>query len=234
MKTLVTRSATLTACAALIIAGPAVQASANDNDHSITPNPTTTSSNLPGPSSHNGDTKIIVKGNNNNTAGNDLIIGNNNTSGTGHRIGQPQGQISQATVNVYNCSGSPLTLAPSDLAPNPTTNGEWLSPPATPPRRIPSHPATLDGNQCLAEGVSANWTSATTGSLLTSTAEYHVALSSGVEIIDFNAQAGASVSGSVNATCPNSGGITCDWLLSASGGNGNVFGVVNFIVVPAA
>ncbi|QWA25956.1 hypothetical protein KJK32_45045 [Streptomyces sp. JCM17656] len=107
------RSATLAACTAFLIAGTGTQASAVGTDE-------------PGPSpSH-----IIVKGDDNNVAGNDLVVGNNHTSGTGHSIGQPQDGLSQATVNVYNCSGSTLNL--TDLANNPRTNGEWLSPAATP------------------------------------------------------------------------------------------------------
>ncbi|MEU9057287.1 hypothetical protein AB0D37_44390 [Streptomyces sp. NPDC048384] len=77
MKTLTQRSAILAACTALLLAGTAVQASANDTDHSTTPGSVT----------NNGDSNIIVIGNNNNAAGNDLIVGNNNTSGTGHTIG---------------------------------------------------------------------------------------------------------------------------------------------------
>ncbi|MEU9056702.1 hypothetical protein AB0D37_41040 [Streptomyces sp. NPDC048384] len=76
MKTLIARSAALAACATLLLAGTAVQASANDGDHS-TPSSVT----------NNADDKIIVIGNNNNAAGNDLIVGDNNVSGTGHTVG---------------------------------------------------------------------------------------------------------------------------------------------------
>ncbi|WP_346186920.1 hypothetical protein, partial [Streptomyces osmaniensis] len=71
-------------------------------------------------------------GDDNNVAGNDLVVGNNHTSGTGHSIGQPQDGLSQATVNVYNCTGKQFTL--TNIGENPSTNGEWLSPAATPPQ----------------------------------------------------------------------------------------------------
>ncbi|MFD8229122.1 hypothetical protein ACFV16_33945 [Streptomyces massasporeus] len=80
MKTLIKRSATLAACATLLIAGTAAQASAGDRD-----DPTR------GSVANNGGTSITVTGDNNNTAGNDLIIGNNNTSGTGHTVGDSNG-----------------------------------------------------------------------------------------------------------------------------------------------
>ncbi|MFD8230193.1 hypothetical protein ACFV16_39825 [Streptomyces massasporeus] len=215
MKTLTARSATLAACTALLIAGTAGPASADATDD-------------PAPYR-----LIAVKGNNNNVAGNDLIIGNNNNSGTGHTIGQPtqpQFNLSQATVNVYNCSGSTLTLSP--VGDNPSTNGGWLSPAATPPSRIPSHPATLDGNACLNESVSANWTSATTDSVLTSNAQYDV---DGVleGFVQFHADAGRGVQASVNGSC-STNTFTCDWLTSAQVDGTDVRGVVNFVIVPRA
>ncbi|WP_346186862.1 hypothetical protein, partial [Streptomyces osmaniensis] len=170
-------------------------------------------------------------GDDNNVAGNDLVVGNNHTSGTGHSIGQPQDGLSQATVNVYNCSGSTLNL--TDLANNPRTNGEWLSPAATPPSSIASHPATLDGNQCVNYGVSANWTSATTVPALTSTALYNIAGSQGS--IEFDASAGTGVQDAVSADCPTIGTtLTCDWLKTATVGAGQVRAVVSFIIVPGA
>ncbi|MFD8227493.1 hypothetical protein ACFV16_25420 [Streptomyces massasporeus] len=70
MKTLTTRSATTAVCTALLIAGTAGQASAADE-----------------PARQSTASTIVVKGDNNNVAGNDLIMGNNNTSGTGHTVG---------------------------------------------------------------------------------------------------------------------------------------------------
>ncbi|MEU9057250.1 hypothetical protein AB0D37_44180 [Streptomyces sp. NPDC048384] len=220
MKKLTTRSATLAACTALLIAATVGQASADAADDEPTPSRI-----------------VVVKGGNNNVAGNDLHVGNNNTSGTGHSIGEPRGGIgdpqstAQTTVNVYNCSGSTFTL--TNLANNPRTNGEWLSPQATPPATIPSHPATLDGNQCLAYGASANWTSAGPDRQVTSTALYDIPDGGSIEfdaIVDwFLVQVGAD--------CPRIGtDFTCAWLTSINNDttSGTVSGVVNFIVVPGA
>ncbi|MFD8227490.1 hypothetical protein ACFV16_25385 [Streptomyces massasporeus] len=83
MKILTVRSAVLATCATLLVAGTAVQASANDTDHS------------------NGY-DITVNGNHNNTAGNDLSIGNNNTMGTGHTMTTLQAQdVNQSGLIVY-------------------------------------------------------------------------------------------------------------------------------------
>ncbi|MFD8229858.1 hypothetical protein ACFV16_37930 [Streptomyces massasporeus] len=107
MKTLTARSATLAACAALLITGTAVQASANDTyGHS-------------GARSSDTDrykSDITVHGNNNNTAGNDLIIGNNNTSGTGHTITNPAAGTdvgNQITFAIANHTSRTLTIQSS-------------------------------------------------------------------------------------------------------------------------
>ncbi|GAA3597089.1 hypothetical protein [Streptomyces osmaniensis] len=216
MKTFTTRSAALAACTALLLAATGGQASADANDE-------------PAPYR-----LIVVKGDKNNVAGNDLHLGNNNTSGTGHSIGQPQSPadqslVAQGTVNVFNCTGSTLTLSP--LPNNPRTNGEWLSPQATPPARIASHPATLDGNQCISYGVSANWTSATTVAESSSTAIYDLETGGRIE---FDIEV-ASYDAGVGADCPRGfTTVTCDWITSVNETAQLVAGVVNFIIVPGA
>ncbi|GAA3595053.1 hypothetical protein [Streptomyces osmaniensis] len=210
MKTLTTRSATLAACTALLVAGIAGPASAAGTDE---------------PSGSN----IVVKGDSNNVAGNDLLVGDNNTSGTGHSIGQPQdNDVAQATVNIYNCTGRDLFLV--NVAGNPSTSGEWLSPQATPPTAIGSNPVTRDGNQCVASGVSANWTSATTG-LLTSNAIYGVVEGTLADTIQFSVVVDGST-GAVAPACLQAvvSNITCAWITSSDDPG---IAAINYILVPA-
>ncbi|MFD8229123.1 hypothetical protein ACFV16_33955 [Streptomyces massasporeus] len=201
-------SAAIAACTALLIAATVGQASADTTDE-------------PAPSR-----LVAVKGKNNNVAGNDLTVGNNNTSGTGHSIGRLQDDgVAQATVNVYNCSGSTFTI--SEEPNNPRTSGDWLSPQATPPASIASHPATLNGDQCLTYPVSANWTSATTDEVLTSDAIYDISSGGSIEF-----DAIVDPSGDVSADCPTIGtAFTCAWITSSDEPG---IAVVNFIVVPGA
>ncbi|MFD8230090.1 hypothetical protein ACFV16_39270 [Streptomyces massasporeus] len=104
MRTLTARSATLAACAALLLTGTAVQASADDAyGHSGTHRSGT----------DNYKTDITVRGDNNNTAGNDLIIGDNNTSGAGHTITNPPlgtGVGEETTFAVVNGTSRTLTI----------------------------------------------------------------------------------------------------------------------------
>ncbi|GAA3595019.1 hypothetical protein [Streptomyces osmaniensis] len=74
MKIFSTRSAAIAACAALLIASITTQASADGTGERP----------APGNAANKGHGNIAVTGNNNNTAGNDLVIGDNNISGTGH------------------------------------------------------------------------------------------------------------------------------------------------------
>ncbi|QWA25973.1 hypothetical protein KJK32_45210 [Streptomyces sp. JCM17656] len=97
MKTFITRSATLAACATLLLAGAAVQASADGThgtDQPAAPDMVVINKASKTTTIHNN-----VVGNNNNAAGNDLAVGNNNVLGTGHTV-------SQAPTSAT--SGSPL------------------------------------------------------------------------------------------------------------------------------
>ncbi|MFD8230200.1 hypothetical protein ACFV16_39870 [Streptomyces massasporeus] len=221
MKAFATRSAALVACAALMVAGSTVQAAADDTHDPV-------------PSSHfanNGDSNIKVTGNNNNTAGNDLHIGDGTTSGTGHSINQPElpEVYSQVTVNVYNCTGSAF-----DQAATPTTNGEWFSEAATPPYTIPTSPPTADGDECLSQGASANWSAASATTFVNTYAPY--TSQTGEDAITFFGDAGYvyNTSGYVDPGCVTD--YTCAWLTSEnhSADGYQVEAVINFIVVADA
>ncbi|GAA3594961.1 hypothetical protein GCM10022295_90290 [Streptomyces osmaniensis] len=96
-------STTIAACAALLIAGSTTQASA-DGTGERPERP------VRGIAGYQGHENIRVTGKNNNVAGNDLIIGDNNTSGTGHAIG-PATQLTPFTncINIQNASDTPFT-----------------------------------------------------------------------------------------------------------------------------
>ncbi|QWA26730.1 hypothetical protein KJK32_46165 (plasmid) [Streptomyces sp. JCM17656] len=96
MKSLTTRSATLATCAALLIVGTTSQAYAEGPGEPSTSIVAT-----------KGHSNITVSGNSNNVAGNDLIIGDNNISGTGHTIGSPQTFVA---FTVQNATNDPLVL----------------------------------------------------------------------------------------------------------------------------
>lgn len=139
MKTLTTRSATLAACTALLVAGTAGPASAAGTDE---------------PSGSN----IVVKGDSNNVAGNDLLVGDNNTSGTGHTVTTPRTGVGSGddsvtvTVNVVNCSSHTLFY---DFS---TITGAFTR---FPPNSIPPHQGTCNVNSLP----DASWTQQ--GSLFT-------------------------------------------------------------------
>ncbi|GAA3599204.1 hypothetical protein GCM10022295_93460 [Streptomyces osmaniensis] len=216
MKSLTTRSATLAACAALLVAATTVQAAADDTHDPVR-------------SSHfanKGDSSIKVTGNNNNFAGNDLHIGDGNTSGTAHSITQLQTSAppySQVTVNVYNCTGTAFNQAAA-----PTTNGEWFSEAATPPYTISTFPPTSDGDECLSNGVSANWSAAANDIYVNTYAPYTP--QAGGAGIAFYGRAGSLYSGGVWPGCDTE--WTCAWITSVQGaGTPQVEAVINFIVV---
>ncbi|MFD8230264.1 hypothetical protein ACFV16_40240 [Streptomyces massasporeus] len=119
MRTLTARSATLAACAVLLLTGTAVQASADDAyGHSGTHRSGTDTY----------KTDITVRGDNNNTAGNDLIIGDNNTSGAGHTITNPPlgtGVGDQLTFAVANHTSRILTIQSAADCQNCTVPGPF-------------------------------------------------------------------------------------------------------------
>ncbi|MEU9057167.1 hypothetical protein AB0D37_43570 [Streptomyces sp. NPDC048384] len=118
MKTLTTRSAALAVCTALLTAGTVGQASAADE-----------------PAHQSAASTIVVKGDNNNVAGNDLHVGDNNTSGTGHTIGtgddtpetncltiRNNTNITVDTGSAYTLGAATVTQQPaSELAPGQQT-----------------------------------------------------------------------------------------------------------------
>ncbi|GAA3598550.1 hypothetical protein [Streptomyces osmaniensis] len=126
MKTFITRSATLAACATLLLAGAAVQASADGThgtDQPAAPDMVVINKASKTTTIHNN-----VVGNNNNAAGNDLAVGNNNVLGTGHTV-------SQAPTSAT--SGSPLQFGLTNATNLPlhvdyVQNGDncpWINPP---------------------------------------------------------------------------------------------------------
>ncbi|MEU9057282.1 hypothetical protein AB0D37_44365 [Streptomyces sp. NPDC048384] len=201
MKTLTARSATLAACAALLITGSAVQASANDTDgHS---------------GAHRSDTdhhktNITVHGNNNNTAGNDLIIGNNNVSGTGNTVGTVpgSGDSYSFTARVHNCTLS-NTLTYSNLTTVfPNFNGPGA---ISPPPSIAPH----GGNVCdTSTAPDATWS--VTGGVISAAADVRYTFDVG-GLIDFSV---TNTAFGVAASCPSSPAppfsFSCTWSISGN------------------
>ncbi|MFD8230262.1 hypothetical protein ACFV16_40225 [Streptomyces massasporeus] len=185
------RSAALAACTALIIAGTVSQASATGTDEPVA-------------------STIAVKGDSNNVAGNDLLVGDNNTSGTGHTVTTPRtglgaGSSVSVTVNVHNCTGSPLRYNFS------TITGAFTR---FPPESIPAHQGTCSAST----SPDASWTQQ--GSLFT-VGDVTYALDNPASNIDFSASIGALTSATGN--CYHAPGVTC----TVSPGSGTVDFVVS-------
>ncbi|MEU9057266.1 hypothetical protein AB0D37_44270 [Streptomyces sp. NPDC048384] len=162
MKKLTTRSATLAACTALLISATAGQASADATDE-------------PSPSR-----LVVVKGDNNNVAGNDLHVGDNNTSGTGHTVTTPgagvgSGDSVTVAVNVHNCSSHTLVY---DFS---TITGAFTRFPTS---SIPPH----QGACSVSSFPDASWTQQ--GTLFT-VGDVNYGLDTAASDIDFSASIGA-------------------------------------------
>ncbi|MFD8230249.1 hypothetical protein ACFV16_40145 [Streptomyces massasporeus] len=110
MKTLIARSATLAACTTLLLAGTAVQASADGTNGTDRP----------------AASNIATVGNNNNVAGNDLMVGNNNVLGTGHTV-SPGGNRSSSPL-LFGLTNSTNLALHLDYVQN-GENCPWINPP---------------------------------------------------------------------------------------------------------
>lgn len=109
MQILTQRSAALGACAALMVAAcTTTQAAAALSTGASS---AAGSSVIMNNGNDNDNDTITIIGNGNNAAGRDLLVGNNNTSGTGHTIGNPQAPQAFAQVwYITNQSSRAITM----------------------------------------------------------------------------------------------------------------------------